>query len=240
MDNEREEVQEALESEAAAKEDAPKKKSWFLRHKIAVAVTLVVVAAAGVGFGIWHNTPHFCGAICHHPQDPYNPTYYAEPGQPATDKWGNHVANASGMLAATHRAKGDLVCMDCHEPSIREQVTEGLEWLTDDFYYPLSERNFENLVFYRKDAAPEEFCLNENCHDYTKATLSQVYADSTRNPHSWHHAEYTCNDCHKSHRASIMVCSGCHQDAMMPEGWLTLEESRELDTIFGYYDDEEK
>jgi len=228
-------------AEEAAKYDANGKKRRFwriTRHahwKATVAIIAVVLIIGGAGFWVWHNTPEFCDAICHNPQDPYNPTYYAEPGESATDKWGNKVEDASSMLSATHREYGNLVCIDCHIPTMAEQVTEGLRWVAGSYYNPLSERSLENLVAYR-NITGEEFCLNESCHNLTKSDLKEATAVYERNPHEFHHTEYTCDSCHKSHRASIMVCTECHSDAETPESWLTVEEARNLNTIYGAYD----
>ena len=130
-------------------------------------------------------------------------------------------------------------CMACHEPNIQEQVTEGLEWVSGNYYNPLSERDLARLVFYR-GAGETEFCLNESCHDITKTGLTEQTASyGTRNPHSWHHSEYTCSDCHKAHRASIMVCSQCHEDSTVPEGWLTWDESQNLGTQYMSWNNEQ-
>ncbi|MBR3257820.1 MAG: cytochrome c3 family protein [Eggerthellaceae bacterium] len=211
------------------------RKPWSAKKKITLGVIALVIVGAGIGFYVWHNTPGFCDAICHKPQDPYNPTYYAEPGQPATDKWGNPVADAYGMLSAVHRAKEGMVCIDCHKPVMKEQIIEGIEWVKGDFYYPLSERNLTNLVYYRGIPA-EEFCLNPDCHDTTRSGLTELTAFLERNPHAWHHIEYTCTDCHKAHRASIMVCADCHPDSVVFRGWITPEAARNLPTVYGQYD----
>ena len=240
-----EETTEKVLDEAVESADAPEaegkkgKKPRKPRNKkkmiATIAVVLVVVGVAGGAFWVWHNTPSFCEAICHNPQDPYNPTYYAEPGQSATDKWGNEVKDASGMLAAVHRVEADATCLSCHEPTMAEQITEGIEWATGNFYNPLSERSLTNLTRWT-GASAISFCLNENCHDFTKSDLTEKTSDLARNPHAWHHEEYTCSDCHKSHRASIMVCSQCHDDSVIPEGWLSYQESRELETQYQSYD----
>ena len=73
------------------------------RGAIVGGVIAAVVVAAGIGAFVWHEQPSFCNAICHTPMDGYLETYEAEPGQAATDKWGNQVADASGMLSAVHR-----------------------------------------------------------------------------------------------------------------------------------------
>lgn len=227
-------------SERSQKETAGKKQrkkiGRFYRWQIVLVVVIAVVAVSGLGFYKWHESPSFCDAICHNPQDPYNPTYFAEPGQPATDKWGNDVADARGMLSAAHRVEADSNCLSCHVPTIKEQLTEGVEWVTGNFYNPLSERSLDNLERWKADSKGEYFCLNSACHDMSKEELSKVYEDWDRNPHSWHHTEYTCSDCHKSHRASVMVCSQCHDDSTLPEGWISFEESQQLETTYIAYD----
>ncbi len=227
-----------------ASDDQPKKRGLKARIKSASrkrlitcgVIVVVVLGAAGIGFWTWHETPSFCGAICHSPMDPYLPTYYSEPGQSSTDKWGNTVSDSSSMLSATHREYADATCMSCHIPSIQEQVTEGLEWVVGNYYYPLNERNFSRLVYYR-GVGETEFCMNKSCHNLTKDELTDATSESTRNPHSWHHSEYTCSDCHKAHRASVMICSQCHDDYTLPDGWITYQESKELETTYGQYAD---
>ena len=77
------------------------------------------------------------------------------------------------------------------------------------------------------------------CHDITKTGLTGETASYARNPHSWHHSEYTCSDCHKAHRASIMVCSQCHEDAQSPDGWLSAEEASNLETQYMSWNEEQ-
>lgn len=215
---------------------APKKKKS--RKGVIIGVIIAVIVVAGFGFYQWHETPEFCTAICHTPMDSkYLDTLYAKPGDPATDKWGNEVKRAGAMLASTHGAAGKR-CMSCHQPVLEEQVTEGIEWIQGNYYNPLSERDLARLVFYRH-AGETEFCLNPQCHDMTKSDLAEKYSVLPRNPHSWHHSEYTCSDCHKAHRASVMVCSQCHEDAIVPGGWLTWEESKNLEHQYMSWNDEQ-
>ena len=214
-----------------------KKKAASLKAKI-IAIVCAVIAVAGVGFWQWHETPEFCTAICHTPMDDiYRQTLYANPYEASTDKWGNQVEKADAMLASKHGAMGKK-CMACHEPAIEEQVTEGLEWIAGNYYNPLSERDLARLVFYRH-AGETEFCLNEGCHNISKTGLTEETKDFARNPHSWHHSEYTCSDCHKAHRASIMVCSQCHEDAEVPDGWLTWDEAKNLETQYMSWNEEQ-
>lgn len=55
-------------------------------------------------------------------------------------------------------------------------------------------------------------------------------ADKAFNPHSNHHGEANCSDCHKSHRASVMQCTQCHNDAAasMPEGWVDYKTGKQI------------
>ena len=217
-------VEDARTTDSA--EPLPKKRNC---KKLAIAAAVVVVIAAiGIGFWQWHETPEFCTAICHTPMDDaYRQTLYANPHESSTDKWGNRVERADAMLASTHGASG-MKCMACHVPVIEEQVAEACQWASGDYRNPMSERDLARLVFCR-GVDETEFCLNGACHDITKTRLAGKTAEYTLNPHSWHHSEYTCGDCHKAHRASVMVCTECHDDAKVPDGWLTAEEAKNLE-----------
>lgn len=233
QDEDLEGAQATVEEES---EPSPKRRPS--KKATIIGVIVLAVVLVGVGLYKWHETPEFCTAICHSPMDSrYLDTLYANPYEPAVDKWGNSVDKAGAMLASVHGKMGKK-CMDCHVPSIEEQVTEGLEWVGGNYYNPLSERDLARLVYYR-GVGETEFCLNEGCHDITKSGLTEVTADMTRNPHSWHHFEYTCSDCHKAHRASVMVCSQCHEDAEVPDGWLTWGEAQDLPTQYMSWNDEQ-
>lgn len=223
-----------------ATEPKPKKKKKGL---VVLFTILGIVVVAGIGLFVWHNQPSFCNAICHTPMDPYLPTYEAEPGQAAKDKWGNDVADASGMLAAAHRAAGvesgdKITCMRCHVPTLSEQVGEGISWVSgnyevvdnETFGMVIGERSLTQLVAARGLASGDEFCLNPDCHDVTREGLIELTAglSASRNPHMPQHGEVSCDTCHKAHRASVNYCSTCHMDAPIPEGWLTSAEEKQL------------
>ncbi len=246
---------QANDEQKTSTADAPRKKkrftrlhAWgqkkvgaFKRWQVTGAVCLVVFVAAGAGMLVWHESPSFCGAICHASMDGYLPTYEAEPGEASVDKWGNEVSDASSMMASVHRKYGDVTCLDCHKPTIAEQATEGINFVTGGYTAPLYERNLDNLTAYEDYDDNTEFCLNESCHNMTKSDLTKATSNLKRNPHSWHHFQYTCTDCHKSHRASVLVCTSCHDDSMqdLPDGWLSHQESKELDTMYGAMSDAE-
>lgn len=241
MSDEEKNVQLDVDSTAQAEGDggqkaAPKKKQS--KKAMIIGIIVAVVAVVGIGFYQWHETPEFCTSICHTPMDTkYLDTLYANPYKSAVDKWGNTVEKADAMLASKHGAMGKR-CMACHVPSIQEQVTEGIEWIQGNYYNPLSERDLARLVFYR-GVGETEFCLNPACHDISKTELTEETAKMARNPHSWHHSEYTCSDCHKAHRASIMVCSQCHEDAEIPDGWLTYDQAKGLETQYMSWNEEQ-
>ena len=82
---------------------------------------------------------------------------------------------------------------------------------------------------------PDQFCLNESCHNMTRDDLIQATSDLERNPHVAQHGENQCSDCHKAHRASVNACSQCHNDAPIPEGWISAADNtaleKELDSL---------
>lgn len=208
-----------------------KRKKW----PITVGVIAVVLIVAGAGFWVWHEQPSFCNAICHTPMDPYNQTYDQEDNAAGTDKWGNEVSNTHSMLAVSHKS-GDAgaTCMSCHVPQLSEQISEGVNWLTGNYYADLDERTLEDLTEAR-GIPSEEFCLNAACHSnsdgsaMTRADLAELTSDFEHNPHvAQHGVEYSCDTCHKAHRASVNQCTQCHE-AELPDGWISVDEAKKLD-----------
>jgi len=208
-----------------------------------LAVIAVVFAAAGFGFYQWHETPGFCGAICHN-MDPYLETYEQEQGVAGHDKYGNEMTDTNAAMSTLHRvnqttAKPTITCLNCHVPTIPEQVSEGVAMVTGNYYAPLDERWGNELTKWQGTDGTT-FCANENCHSYllgddglvNREKLAQVTARMEFNPHDTHHAnaQMTCTNCHKGHRASVMQCTACHEheNVQVPEGWLTAEQSEQL------------
>ena len=230
MSEEETKVEAATEAPATegstTEETAPKKKGK--KWPIVVGVVVVVLIAAGAGFWVWHEQPSFCAAICHPPMDEYLETYEQEAGTAGVDKWGNEVANTNAMLAVSHKAQGKD-CMACHVPTLSEQMSEGMNWVTGNYVYPLEERDTEMLTEARGVDA-DEFCLNESCHNLTRDDLIKATSDMEFNPHQPQHGEIECSECHKAHRASVMYCTQCHSEAEVPEGWLTVAEANKLST----------
>ena len=230
-------AEDAAVEETTAADGAPapqkKRKKW----PIVVGVVVAVLVVAGAGFWVWHEQPSFCNAICHTPMDAYLPTYEAEVDQAGIDKWGNEVSNSRAMMAALHRAEADnATCLSCHVPTLSEQVSEGISWVTGNYEVlhtqaglsVPTERTLEELVAAR-GIEPDQFCLNESCHNMTRDDLINATADMERNPHVAQHGEVACGECHKAHRASVNYCSNCHNDAELPDGWISAAESKKLE-----------
>lgn len=213
-----------------------KRKKW----PVTLGVVLVVLVAAGAGFWVWHEQPSFCNAICHTPMDPYNETYNQEDNTAGTDKWGNEVSNTHAMLAVSHKGPienggADATCMSCHVPQLSEQISEGINWLTGNYYADLDERSLSDLVEAR-GITTEEFCMNDACHTnddgsvMTTEDLKALTAHYEYNPHDADHdTDFDCGSCHKAHRASVNQCTQCHETAEVPDGWLTTKEAKKLD-----------
>ena len=217
--------------------DAKAAKKGKKKLPIILGVVAVVVVAAGAGFWVWHEQPSFCNAICHTPMDAYYETY-AEGTQ---DKWGNELdeTQRESMLAYKHGSyPGDatVTCMECHVPTLSEQITEGIAWISGGYEIlgtnaldqaVLPERELADLVEAR-GIEEDAFCMTEECHvGVTRETLVEKTADlsETHNPHMAQHGEYACSDCHKAHAQSVNKCTQCHTEAPVPEGWLSAAEA---------------
>lgn len=215
------------------------------RRKLAVTVGAVaaVLIIAGAGFMVWHEQPSFCGAICHTPMDEYYANYSQEQGVAGIDKYGNEVTNTNAMMAVLHKsndttAKSTIECLDCHEPTIAEQANEGINWVTGNYVDPLDEQTLSHMASWR-GLEGSQFCANSNCHSYLLGSdgtvdynkLEQTTMDMEFNPHDQYHGlEVECGTCHKGHRASVMMCTSCHEheDVAIPEGWVSGTEGDEI------------
>jgi cytochrome c nitrite reductase small subunit len=150
---------------------------------IAVVLGVVVIGGVGaVGFWQYHEQPQFC-ATCHI-MDPY------------LESW-----QASDLGAHAH-AEYDVTCLECHEPTVEEQVNELVVYLQGDYEIPLRELKY-----------PMEECLQ--CHEHgTYEEIVETTADLVEtvgaNPHASHYGEMECRLCHKMHKESEDYCAQCH------------------------------
>lgn len=231
--------------------DAKKAKDGKKKWPIVVGVVAVVLVAAGAGFFVWHEQPSFCNAICHTPMDAYAESYI----DGSHDKYGNELTEEADKMAMMayyhgHTTEGETTnCLGCHVPTLGEQITEGMHWVTGSYEVAgenkvgqtiLEERELSDLVEAR-GIEEDEFCLNGDCHHVTddgkeitsRADLEAATEslDSTYNPHTAQHGEYACSQCHKAHSQSVNYCTQCHSSAVVPDGWLTSTEAKKLFTL---------
>ncbi len=228
------------EKQTAEKQPSGKRKSKKL---VITGIVVVALVAVGVGMMVWHEQPSFCSTMCHIEQT-YVDNYAQDQNAPGTDKYGHEVSNTNAMMAVLHRstkatAKPELVCVDCHVPNFVELAHDGMNYVSGSYPLPRDERSASGLQSWDGKTG-ESFCANENCHVYLlgdDGNLSYAkLADSTKtrafNPHEQHHPNLSleCTDCHKGHRASTVVCTGCHEheNVAIPDGWLTYDESESL------------
>jgi cytochrome c nitrite reductase small subunit len=155
---------------------------------VGIAVVVIVIVA-GVALWNYHEQPQFC-AICHIMQ-------------PYLESW-----ESSPFLAQAH-AEESVSCLECHEPTIQQQVDELVKFVTNDYEIPLEEREFD-----------QEWCLR--CHEHgSYEELIQRTEELELNPHDSHYGEMECSICHKVHRESEDYCALCHAPVVTGTGWIT-------------------
>lgn len=234
------EVKDEAQQVAGAAEKAAKKagkKKW----PIVVGVVAVVLIAAGAGFWVWHEQPSFCAAICHTPMDAYYDTYNTGD----YDKYGNALDSddaKTSMMSYLHKENGaNATCLSCHVPTLSEQVSEGLAWISGNYtvlgtntngQMILESKTLDDLTAAR-GVEGTEFCINDSCHKDLKDDDAFVEAtanlSSSRNPHKFQHGDVDCTECHKAHTQSTNYCGSCHSDAPLPDGWVSYTESQKAD-----------
>lgn len=175
-----------------------KKRNKLLIMAVAVFALLVI---AGIAGWKWHEQPSFCSAVCHKVMAPY------------VESWQD-----SDLLARSH-AEADIYCLDCHEPTLSEQMTEAKKYVTGDYRTPLESATF-----------PSSFCLE--CHgsydELAEKTADYEYEGVAVNPHAQlvdqtvasgvnphgtsNSTRIECSSCHTMHDDSpgIVYCFGCH------------------------------
>ncbi|MGV8084579.1 MAG: cytochrome c3 family protein [Coriobacteriia bacterium] len=186
-------------------EEATKPVARSVRKKrtlITVGIIAVVLLALVAGGLVWHQQPTFCSTVCHKVMAPY------------VESWQD-----GDLLAAAH-GKADVKCLDCHEPTLGQQITEATKFVTGDYETPLP---FVKI-------GTSAYCLK--CHgaydDLAEKTADYLGQPGV-NPHEAHLGQLPCYDCHRMHDQSQMYCSNCHVDQKVPPGW---EASSELDPDF--------
>lgn len=200
MDEKKDSQEVATDDNAETSTQQETKKHKGHKGLIITVVIIVVIAAVGVAGWAWHSQPSFCNAICHQPMDTYVQSY---------------SSGDTAVLSAVH-AKQGMKCLDCHEAKLDEQLTEFGVWMSGDYETPLPEGTFDY---------DESYCLNESCHNMTRDELTESTASLPFNPHNTaRHGDIACSTCHKAHGQSVMYCSECHDEAEVPNGWLSYDE----------------
>ena len=198
-------------SAEASNETKPKKKRGAKRWQITVGVVVLVLVVAGGGMLVWHNSPSFCGTVCHTPMNEYS--------QDFND---TSAKNSTAKLAAYHSTKNSMNCLSCHEAKIEDQMKELASWANGNYDFNSKTNRLKSRS---KEFATLEFCSRGDCHSSIKTAddLTNATSSLTFNPHDWsQHGEIACSNCHKSHDTSEFYCAKCHLDATyssIPEGW---------------------
>jgi len=165
------------------------------RKRVVVIALLAVVVLGGVGaVGLWqyHERPEFCGTC--HIMDPY------------VASW-----QESDYGAYAHAIE-DVTCLECHVPTLDQQVNELVVYMQGDYEIPLEELEY-----------PMDFCFD--CHEPNDHTsyeeVVELTADLELNPHGSHLGEIECDICHKMHGVSVDYCAQCHGAVATGVGWTT-------------------
>ena len=193
------------------------KKSQNKKLFVLINAGIVVFVFAGLTTGgvIWHAQPGFCGT-CHTPMNKYvenfksgDTTLMITPH--ATGESLIHAKDETSIAVHHDKNEGPIKCLECHDTTIKEQLTEGKHWLTGNYYFPLEERKF----------GTREFCLSPECHnedEIIKATENYGGAIPF-NQHDPRHGKMECYRCHSMHGKSVLSCNQCH-NLKLPEGWI--------------------
>ena len=152
---------------------------------VLIAVLLAVVVLGGVGaVGFWqyHEKPEFCGTC--HIMDPY------------VESW-----EESDYGASTH-AEYDVTCLECHVPTLEQQMNELVVYLQGDYEIPLKELKYAKESCYQ--------CHEHGSYEQIVELTADVEEEFGANPHASHYGELECRLCHKMHKESEDYCAQCH------------------------------
>ncbi len=208
------------------------------RAKVALVVIVAVFAVSGIGFSQWHETPAFCGAICHDPMDAYVSSYI----DGEYDVYGNKMedeAQSVAMAAYLHKVDHRTTCLQCHEPTLAEQLSQGVSWLTGDYTTAgtnaqgqsyLKELTTEELVNGGGNAASQggssdedtssqdsssqsttgdQFCLKAGCHtDFDK---NDILDRSQLTQMTEYLGKYNPHLFLQDEKHDTVQCSDCHK-----------------------------
>lgn len=166
---------------------------------LVIVLAVIILGAGGTALWNYHEKPQFCSTC--HIMEPYVQSWIS-----------------SSFLVKTH-AEADITCLDCHEPTISQQVSELAAFISNNYTVPLTVREFD-----------DSWCLrcheHGNYEDIAERTAGMVVFGETVNPHTitidssaikpheTNISELECSRCHKMHRESpgIEYCVRCHHE----------------------------
>jgi len=159
-------------------------KNDIKQPKFIILLCLAILIIGGIGYAAMEKVsanPAFC-ASCHNMQSHYD-------------------SYAQGDLLAKKHADADVTCHDCHEPSMAQQMDEGIKFVTGNYEDPLPKYEYSN-----------DQCLK--CHDFAKVKEKTAHYGA-ENPHDSIHDEGNetpqCYQCHSvHHKQSMDKCTSCH------------------------------
>ena len=202
--------------------------SKFKKHKALsiVGIVVVVLVIAGIGAFAWHNTPGFCGTVCHDTMNYYSTSYANDPTTLAYQH--GHITGKGADTLRDGVADKNNACLDCHPASTGEQIKEVGMTIDGDYTIDTDGKLVIEDGHYNAD---KEFCLQ--CHDYDKVIQATANynggkhdgASGTFNPHASHQGDLECGTCHSVHGTSKLYCTSCH-NAEVPEGWESMADSQ--------------
>jgi cytochrome c nitrite reductase small subunit len=209
-----------------------KKRTKFLTSQLGIILLVgiaVVVAGGGYAGYKWHETPQFCSTC--HLMDPYVKSLTGAGTVDSAD-----TTDAS-LLASVH-GKAGLVCLNCHKPTIKQQVQELIVYSKGDFSTPLEKRKFPDemcLACHEHDSrqaiaakttnytvkfvVEDRYLklLQEKGYDYKKDAIINPHlmaldTNNTNDPHAAGGPLIQCSECHSMHDPSpkIDYCFSCH------------------------------
>ena len=153
---------------ADEKELSPKKPVSKKRMTSIIVIAIVLVAA--VGMWAWHNTPSFCGTLCHSTMNEHLQNYE-----------GTDASQGAGQ-AHVH-AQAGVTCLDCHTADLGTQASEAMHQITGSY----SEEELQLGAGYYVDS---EKCLS--CHGGSMEALAEKTASlGAYNPHDSIHGTIT-------------------------------------------------
>ncbi len=169
---------------------------------------VVVVLGGGGGIAAWeyHEQPQFCGTC--HIMDTY------------LESW-----ESPELLAGAH-AEAGIECLECHVPTIQQQIEEVVKTITKDYEDPLEQRQFEKEWCFQCHEHGSYAALIERTSDYEylgvqvinphAVTIDLSIVESRVSPHETEGDAPECYRCHEMHgesegeSASLTYCFGCH------------------------------